>query len=91
VPPGSDLNQTLGALADPTRRAMVAALATGDARVTDLARPFQISLNAVSRHLQVLERAGLVTRRRVGREHWLALNREPLAGAQAWIEEQVRR
>jgi DNA-binding transcriptional ArsR family regulator len=87
----NDLGMTLGALADPTRRAIVAALAVGDARVTDLARPFPITLNAVSKHLQSLERAGLVRRRRAGREHWFALNREPLAGALAWIEEQTRR
>ncbi len=87
----NDLGLTLGALSDPTRRAIVAALAIGDARVTDLARPFPITLNAVSKHLQSLERAGLVRRRRIGREHWIALNREPLAGALAWIEEQTRR
>ena len=53
--------------------------------VTELARPFKMSLNAVSKHIRVLERAGLVTRRRVWREHWVAFNPEPLDQAAAWI------
>lgn len=82
------LDQTLMALADPTRRAILQQLAQGEARVTDLARPFAMSLNSVSKHIRVLERAHLVRRRRVGREHRLSLNPEPLDAAAAWIEAQ---
>lgn len=80
------LDQTLGALADPTRRALLQRLSRGEARVTDLARPFDISLNSVSKHIRRLERAGLVRRRRCGREHILSLNPEPLDEAVAWME-----
>jgi DNA-binding transcriptional ArsR family regulator len=83
-----DLDLTLGALADPTRRAILARLSEGEARVTELAAPFPISLNAVSKHIRVLERARLVRRRRAGREHFLAFNRAPLDEAAAWIETQ---
>ena len=69
-----DLDQTLGALADPTRRAILERLSRGEARVTELARPFDISLNSVSKHIRRLELAGLVRRRRAGREHFLSLN-----------------
>src|SRR5688572_7333931 len=75
-------------MADPTRRAILRRLSTGDARVTDLAAPFPISLNSVSKHIRVLERADLVRRRRAGREHFLSLNPRALDGAAAWIEEQ---
>ena len=83
-----DLDATLAALADPTRRALIERLAGGDARVTDLARPFAISLNSVSKHIRMLERARLVRRRRVGREHVLSLDRAALDRAAAWIETQ---
>ena len=83
-----DLDLTLGALADPTRRAILARLSEGEARVTELAAPFAISLNAVSKHIRVLERAQLVRRRRAGREHFLAFNRAPLDEAAEWIETQ---
>jgi DNA-binding transcriptional ArsR family regulator len=79
------LDDTLMALADPTRRAILLRLTRGEARVTDLAEPFDLSLNAVSKHIRVLERARLVQRRRVGREHWLARNSEPLDDAIAWM------
>ncbi len=82
------LDRTLSALADPTRRAILRRLSRGETRVTDVARPFGISLNSVSKHIQVLERAKLVTRRRAGREHWLSFNRQPLDEAAAWIEAQ---
>ena len=82
------LDRTLVALADPTRRAIVERLTEGEARVTDLAAPFAISLNSVSKHIRMLERADLVRRRRVGREHFLALNPSALDGTAAWIEEQ---
>jgi len=82
------LNHTLLALADPTRRAILQRLSHGEARVTELAEPFAMSLNAVSKHIFVLERAGLVRRRRAGREYRLSFNPEPLMAPAAWIERQ---
>lgn len=82
------LDHTLAALADPTRRAILGRLSAGEARVTDLAHPFDMSLNAVSKHIRVLERADLVRRRRAGREHYLALNPAPLDEAADWIATQ---
>ena len=84
----ADLDRTLLALADPTRRAILHRLTAGEARVTDLAKPFAMSLNAVSKHIRLLERARLVRRRRVGREHLLSLNPEPLDVAAKWMAEQ---
>lgn len=84
----SQLDDTLAALADPTRRAILRRLAGGEARVTDIAEPFAISLNAVSKHIRMLERARLVRRRRVGREHLLSFDPAPLDEAAAWIEGQ---
>lgn len=84
------LDQTLSALADPTRRAILSRLAEGEARVTDVARPFDISLNSVSKHIRMLERAKLVRRRVVGREHFLALTPAPLDEAADWIAAQKR-
>lgn len=78
------------ALADPVRRSILERLAGGEARVTDLAEPFDISLNSVSKHIRLLERAGLVRRRRAGREHYLSLDPGPLDAAAAWIEERRR-
>jgi len=83
-----NLDRTLVALADPTRRAILERLSKGEARVTELAQPFTMSLNAVSKHIRILERARLVRRRCVGREHFLSLNREPLDEAAVWIEAQ---
>jgi DNA-binding transcriptional ArsR family regulator len=80
------LDRTFGALADPTRRRILAQLAKGGECVTDLARPHRISLAAVSKHVIVLEKAGLVKRRRNGRVHALALEAKPLREAQAWID-----
>ena len=82
------LGETLFALADPTRRALLHRLSSGEARVTDLAESFDISLNSVSKHLRMLERARLVTRRRAGREHLLSLNAEPLDQVADWIGAQ---
>lgn len=82
------LDDTMLALADPTRRAILKRLARGEARVTDIATPFAMTLNAVSKHIRVLERARLVTRRREGREHILAFNPKPLDEAALWIERQ---
>jgi DNA-binding transcriptional ArsR family regulator len=81
------LDETLQALADPTRRAILARLASGEARVTDVAKPFPISLNSVSKHIRMLERARLIRRRVEGREHFLALDPAPLDEAVAWIAE----
>jgi DNA-binding transcriptional ArsR family regulator len=81
------LNQTFAALADPTRRRILAHLARGDRRVTDLARPHAMSLPAVSKHLRVLEKAGLLRRRRYGRVHQMQLDAKPLKQAAQWVEE----
>ena len=83
-----NLDATLNALADPTRRAILARLGDGETRVTDLAQPFAMSLNAVSKHIRVLERGGLVHRRREGREHILAIAPGSLDEAAGWIEAQ---
>jgi DNA-binding transcriptional ArsR family regulator len=80
------LDRVFGALADPTRRAIVARLARRPATVSEIAEPFPMSLNAVSKHLRVLERAGLVRRRVVGREHHCALNPAALRPAADWVE-----
>jgi DNA-binding transcriptional ArsR family regulator len=82
------LDHTLTALADPTRRAILKRLAHGEARVTQLAAPFAISLNSVSKHIKLLERAELVERRRSGREHILRFRPEPLSAVQEWIADQ---
>jgi DNA-binding transcriptional ArsR family regulator len=84
----TELDQTLIALADPTRRAILRRLSRGEARVTELAQPFAMSLNAVSKHIRMLERARLVRRRRAGREHLLSFNPQPLDEAAAWIDSQ---
>ena len=81
------LNQTFAALADPTRRRILAHLARGDKRVTHLARPHAMSLPAVSKHLRVLEKAGLLRRRRYGRVHEMQLDAKPLKQAAQWVEE----
>jgi DNA-binding transcriptional ArsR family regulator len=81
------LDRTLAALADPTRRAILADLRSGRKRVTDVARPFAVSLNAVSKHIRVLEKAGLVQREIRGREHFLTIDPSPLEAAEAWISE----
>ena len=82
------LDRTLMALADPTRRAILRRLSQGEARVTELAQPFAMSLNAVSKHIRMLERARLVRRRRAGREHLLSFDPAPLDEAAAWIDTQ---
>ncbi len=82
------LDNTMMALADPTRRAILNKLSAGEARVTELAAPFAISLNSVSKHIRVLERAQLVRRRRAGRDHYLSLNPKPLDAAAKWIDTQ---
>jgi DNA-binding transcriptional ArsR family regulator len=86
----AQLDGVFNALSDPTRRAILARLTQADARVTDLASDFPISLNSVSKHIRMLERAGLLRRRVVGREHVLSLEPAPLAEAAAWIEHYRR-
>src|SRR5881392_2327022 len=81
------LNRTFAALADPTRRHILQHLARGDRCVTHLARPHAMSLPAVSKHLRVLEKAGLLRRRRHGRVHQMQLNAAPLKKAAQWVEE----
>jgi DNA-binding transcriptional ArsR family regulator len=80
------LDQVYGAIADPTRRAILGILADGETTVGSLAVRFPISLNGVSKHVKVLERAGLVERTVQGREHRLRLNAEPLREASMWLE-----
>lgn len=86
----SALDATFTALADPTRRAIVARLAQGDATVNELAEPFDMSLPAVSKHLKVLERSGLISRSRRAQYRPCHLEREALDVAADWIEENRR-
>jgi DNA-binding transcriptional ArsR family regulator len=88
APSPETLDHTLIALADPTRRAILRQLVNGDARVTELAEPFEISLNSISKHIRILERGRLVTRRRSGREHIISINPDSLDEASRWINEQ---
>jgi DNA-binding transcriptional ArsR family regulator len=80
------LDHIFTAMSDGTRRAILARLAKSDARVTELANDFPISLNSTSKHIRILERAGLVTRVVQGREHVLTLNAGPMAEAAAWMD-----
>ncbi|MEH1129869.1 metalloregulator ArsR/SmtB family transcription factor [Micromonospora sp. CPCC 206061] len=80
------LTDTFAALADPTRRAILARLATGEATVNELAAPFDISVQAISKHLKVLERAGLITRSRDAQWRPCRLEPAPLASASEWID-----
>jgi DNA-binding transcriptional ArsR family regulator len=86
----SGLDNVFRALADPTRRAMLAQLADGESSVGELAAPFAISLSAASKHIQTLERAGLVKRDVRGRTHVCALDPKPLADADAWLKQYAR-
>ena len=81
------LDRLFSALADPTRRSILARLAQGNRCVTDLAAPHSMSLPAVSKHLRVLEKAGLLRRRRHGRVHEMRLDAKPLEEAAQWVEE----
>jgi DNA-binding transcriptional ArsR family regulator len=87
---GANLDATFHALSDPIRRSILARLGTGEASVTELARPFRVSLPAISKHIRVLERAGLLERRRAGRVHSLRLAPRPLRDAAEWIEHYRR-
>jgi DNA-binding transcriptional ArsR family regulator len=84
--PADPLSQTFAALADPTRRAILARLCSGEATVTELAEPFDMSLPAVSKHLKVLERAGLVTRSREAQWRPCQLEAAPMKDAAGWLE-----
>jgi DNA-binding transcriptional ArsR family regulator len=84
--PPDRLSLTFSALADPTRRAILARLASGEASVTELAEPFDMSLPAISKHLKVLERAGLITRGRDAQWRPCRLHAEPLKSAADWLE-----
>ncbi len=83
----TDLDATFAALADPTRRAILARLAAGEATVTELAAPFAMSQPAISKHLRVLERAGLISRGRVAQRRPCRLEADPLREATAWLAE----
>ena len=83
------LDRTYAALADPTRRALLVALRDGESRITDLASPLPMTFAGVSRHIGVLEAAGLVERSVRGRDHWLSLRPAALDAAQQWIAEQT--
>ena len=85
--PTPSLDTVFAAVADPTRRAILRRLGRQPARVTDIARSFPVSLNAVSKHLMVLERAGLIEREVEGREHVCRLNAAPLKKASAWLDQ----
>jgi len=84
------LDVVLVAIADPTRRAILDRLTRGPARVTDIAEPFNMSLAGVSKHLRMLERAGLVRRARRGREHTLTLDARPLRRGVRWTSRYER-
>jgi len=84
------LDRTFAALSDPTRRALLVALRAGDARIGDLARPVPMTFAGVSRHIRVLEVAGLVRREVRGREHWVSVQPEALRQAERWIADQTR-
>jgi len=85
-----DITSVLGAISHPSRRAIIAQLAKGPARVTEIAAPFDMSLNAVSKHLKVLEQAGLIHREKQGRDHLLEFRSEPLRQVAGWVQEYER-
>ena len=90
TPVNDRLDATFAALADPTRRAILARLATGDATVNELAEPFDMTLPGVSKHLKVLEQCGLISRTRRAQFRPCHLEREPLDAAAGWIETDRR-
>jgi DNA-binding transcriptional ArsR family regulator len=83
---GDHLSTTFAALADPTRRAILARLAAGECSVTELAEPFEMSMPAVSKHLRVLEQAGLITRRHEAQWRWCRIEAAPLQAVSEWAE-----
>lgn len=86
VDPSTQLDITFAALADPTRRAILSRLLEGDAPVNTLAEPFEMSLAAVSKHLSILVRAGLIIQEKRGREKWCRLDPDTIAPAATWME-----
>ena len=88
--PSNRLNATFAALADPTRRAILARLASGEVSVMELARPFAMSQPAISKHLKVLERAGLISRGRDAQRRPCRIETKPLAEADEWLENYRR-
>jgi len=84
------LDAVFAALADPTRRAIIERLSRSEARVTEVAEPFAMTLNAVSKHIRVLEASGVVARRRQGRDHILSINTRSLDEIDGWIERTRR-
>jgi DNA-binding transcriptional ArsR family regulator len=90
IPSTDPLSTTFAALADPTRRAILGRLASGEASVTQLAEPFEMSMPAVSKHLKVLERAGLIARGREAQWRPCRLEAAPLKEAADWVEEYRR-
>ncbi len=83
----AELDATFMALADPTRRAILARLATGEATVTELVAPFGLSQPAISKHLKILERAGVISRRRDKQKRPCRIEAKPLGEANAWLED----
>lgn len=88
--PAAGLDSTFGALADATRRGILAQLVNGETSVSDLAAPYDVSLPAVSKHLRVLEQAGLILRQKRGRVHLCRLAPEPMQNASEWLERYRR-
>jgi DNA-binding transcriptional ArsR family regulator len=84
------LDLAFGALAHPIRRGILARLSTGEATVAELAKPFKVSAPAITKHMRVLEKAGLLSREKKGREHHCRLEQERMKEAEKWIEEQRR-
>jgi DNA-binding transcriptional ArsR family regulator len=84
------LNDVLTAISHPTRRAIIGQLAKGPARFLEIAKPFDTALNAVTKHLKMLERAGLIERRKQGREVIISLRGEPLREVAGWVHEYER-
>ena len=82
------LDAVFAALSDPIRRSIVTRLTQGECSVTELGAPFEVSAPAISKHLAVLQRCGLIERSKTGRVHYCRLTAEPLAQAETWIEEQ---
>src|SRR5580704_11873497 len=85
-----NLSDVLTAISHPTRRAIIGRLANGPARFSDVAAPFDTALNAVTKHLKLLERAGLITRRKQGREVFISFRGEPLREVAEWVSEYER-
>ncbi len=88
--PAARLDAVFAALADPTRRAIIERLSLGEARVTEVAEPFPMSLNAVSKHIRVLDASGVIERHRKGRDHILSINIRSLDEVDGWIERMRR-